>query len=572
VRRATALALVVLLVGPTVTGIGGALAADGGQPATVETPENATADYSLDDLQRNGKRYENAPASMRFLGDYGSATIRHTPVSPGQSGWQYLEPGTTVHANEVALRTVRLAPADDLDESLNVTVVAWQKGTKEVPTENGTVTREAATNVSVYHHQVTLGRGYDLANISLPAHYEESYQITMWVEENPDARWRFTHESVKSTQGLPFPSTWGGYWQFTTSNLLIWILGAVGVVSIGVPASIRRTGRGPNMGLLFWAIVLGLGGALVGGGAYIWTTSLLAAAPPVVAFLIAGVIGIVMLETMEYGVYRVAFMRLFTADTENPRGDLARAAEGGEFEIVTLAQTDEGPKAIRNGIRPWLARLFSGGAPLYGLERLELEFDLGSPEVSLTSSPADKLVFVDEDPEQLIDYEPETLSLDLPLSEYDPEAEEERFSWAGAASVAFYAVLSGGLAFFALQQSGIGGARTGAVVTAAVTLYALFTTAESGRAVFVPAVGCTQDATATAMYREAELDEYETLEAALNALVEERNSNDELLDTLEEMDAESVVKEASSRDTSPGNFVGGSDSPSSSTASAGGDD
>ncbi|MFC4449830.1 hypothetical protein [Halorussus aquaticus] len=562
-RRVTALLLVVLFVLPTVTGVG-VLAASDGQNQT------SSDEYSLDELRENGKRYESAPPSMRFLGDYGSATVRYTPVSPGKNGWKYLEPGTTIHSNEVALRAVRLAPSDEIDESLNVTVVAWQKGEKEVSTGNGTVTRPTATNVSVYHHQVSLGRGYDLANISLPAHYDESYQITMWVEENPDARWRFTHKSVDSKKGLPFPATWGGYWQFTTTNLLIWILAATGIVAIAVPASIRQTGRGPNMGLLFWAIVLGLGSALIGGGAYVWTASLLTAAPPVAAFLIAGVIGIVMLETMEYGVYRVALIRLFTEETKNPRGDLANSAEGGEFEVVTLAQTEEGPKAIRDGIRPWIARLFSGGSPLYGLDRLELEFDLGTPDVSLTSSPADKLIFVDEDPEQLIDYEPETLSFELPLTEFDPETGEERWSWTGAATVAFYAVVSGGLAFFALQKSGIGGARTGALAFAGVALYALFTTAEAGRAVFVPAVGCAQDATATAMYREAEIDGYETLEAALNALVEERNSSDELLDTLEEMDAESVVKEASSRDTSPGEFVGGSDSPT--TASAGGDD
>ncbi|NEU56754.1 hypothetical protein [Halorussus sp. MSC15.2] len=562
-RRATALLLVVLFVLPTVTGVGVFAASDAQN-------QTSSDEYTLDELQENGKRYESAPPSMRFLGDYGSATVRYTPVSPGKNGWKYLEPGTTIHSNEVALRAVRLAPSDEIDESLNVTVVAWQKGEKEVSTGNGTVTRPTATNVSVYHHQVSLGRGYDLANISLPAHYDESYQITMWVEENPDARWRFTHQSVESKKGLPFPATWGGYWQFTTTNLLIWILAATGIVAIAVPASIRQTGRGPNMGLLFWAIVLGLGSALIGGGAYVWTASLLTAAPPVAAFLIAGVIGIVMLETMEYGVYRVALIRLFTEETKNPRGDLANSAEGGEFEVVTLAQTEEGPKAIRDGIRPWIARLFSGGSPLYGLDRLELEFDLGTPDVSLTSSPADKLIFVDEDPEQLIDYEPETLSFELPLTEFDPETGEERWSWTGAVTVAFYAVVSGGLAFFALQKSGIGGARTGALAFAGVALYALFTTAEAGRAVFVPAVGCAQDATATAMYREAEIDGYETLEAALNALVEERNSSDELLDTLEEMDAESVVKEASSRDTSPGEFVGGSDSPT--TTSAGGDD
>jgi len=337
-----------------------------------------SSNYSLSELQNCGKSYESAPDSMRFVGDYGSATVRYFPVGPGGSNWNYLERGTTVNGDRVAIRTVRLAPAGELDETLNVTTVFWQKGQRTVEEGNTTTTVTVAKNVTSKTTQIEAGRGYALSNISLPPHYDQTWQVTMFIEENPDARWCFEHQSVESSRGLPFPATWGGLWSWITPTMLLPILLSTGFVAMAVPASIKRTGQGPNMGLLFWFIVLGVLGMIVGGGAYVWTTSVLASAPYVVAVLIAGVIGIIMLETMEYGLYRVAFIRLFTEDKQNPRGDVAAEARGGEFEVATVADTDDGPKAIEDGIRPWLARLFSGGSPLYGVERLELEFDLGA--------------------------------------------------------------------------------------------------------------------------------------------------------------------------------------------------
>ncbi len=115
--------------------------------------------------------------------------------------------------------------------------------------------------------------------------------------------------------------------------------------------------------------------------------------------------------------------------------------------------------------------------------------------------------------------------------------------------------LGGAVTYGAFNAAGIGGATPASIVGAVGLVMLLYTRAEPGHATFLPAVGAAADATATAMYRDSELDNYETLEAALSELVDERNSKDELLDQLEELDTESAVKQASSRDTSPGDFA-----------------
>ncbi|QZX98732.1 hypothetical protein [Halobaculum rubrum] len=556
-RALLAALLVVSLVVPLVA-VGGAVA-DGHGAAANESDTDSEAN-TYEELKRGGTTYESAPSSMRFLGDYSSATVRVFPVGPGESGWHYLERDEVVNGNQVQLRTVRLAPEDELDRTLNVTVVAWQKSTRTVERGNTTVEETVATNVSTYRHQIEAGRGYDTANVSLPAHYDETYQITMWVEGS-DARWRFAHKSVETTRALPFAPTWGGYWEFTATNVLIWIVGLTGVTVVSAVGSIERTGKGPGLGLVTWAIIIAIGSAVIGLGAFVWTASLLSAAPPVIGFAIAAVIGIVVLETTEKGVYSVALMRLFTGEKSNPRGDLALEARDADFETVTLANTDSGTKVIETGIRPWLARLRTGGTEFVGIDRLNFEFDLGTPEVSFTDTVADKLIFVDEDgvngDGDLATVSPSTVEWDLPIR---IETEDGvRTNWTALFSLAFHMVVPFALASFTMDYLGVGGGRIVGALFAAVVVYAAHTRVTEGRAEFMPAVGMTEDAVATAMHMESEVDDYETLEQALDALVDERNSTDELIETLRNLDSEAAVRDASRRDTNPGSFVEGTD-------------
>ena len=120
-KRALLAALLVMSLVVPLVAVGGAVA-DGNDGAANETDTDSEA-YTYDELKRGGTTYESAPSSMRFLGDYSSATVRVFPVGPGENGWHYLKRGEVVNSNEVQLRTVRLAPEDELDRTLNVTVI-----------------------------------------------------------------------------------------------------------------------------------------------------------------------------------------------------------------------------------------------------------------------------------------------------------------------------------------------------------------------------------------------------------------------------------------------------------------
>jgi hypothetical protein len=559
IERRTALALALLVGGLALGAI-----------ATPSVAQEDGQEYNLSDLKPYGveQAQEGAPPSMRWLSQYGSATIRHEPQGIGSEKWTYLEPGGTVHDDEITLQTVRVAPASELDETLNVTVVSWQRGEREVVKGNQTVTRPTAKRVNVRRAEVRLGRGYDNATIDLPSHYDETWQISMWVEEYPDARWRFEHRSVETSRSVPFEADWGGFWSYNASHLLIPLLIGVTFVGIGVPSSLRRTARGPNIGFLKWSIALALIAGFLASSAYVWTASLLASAPIVVAGVIAALLGIIMLETIEYGVYDVIFLRLFQEKGANPRGEVAAKVQGGEYGRVTLANVEGGVIALTDGLESWLARLFCGGAYLQLPEEMEMEFSLGKSEVSLASSPADKLLFVDHDVENLIEYEPEHLELDLPLtSVVDEETGETTWNLNGIATVATYLAIG--------SAAGYGGAKAMTLPTpeaglalGLVVVAVKWTRAVDGKAWYQPALGHTEDAVATAMYYDNEIQEYERLEEALQAIVEERHSEDDIVAKLAELSDENVVTKAYDRDTSAEDFI----DDSGESAAAGGDD
>jgi hypothetical protein len=550
--------VVVVLVGAALVGV---VAPSAGQQTTSE--------YSHDQLKSYGT-HGGGPPSMRWLSAYGSATLRYDPAGLGSAPWAYVNPGQTVNDDSLTLRTVRSAPASEIDETLNMTIVSWQEGSRTVTTENGSSYQEpVAENISTFRQQVTLERGYDNATINLPAHYDEPWQVTVWVEEYPDAQWRFTHRSVETSRAIPFDD-WGGLWSFALTNLLLPILGLTGAVSIGVPSSLRTTARGPKLGLFKWAIVTVVVAGLTLGTGYLFTTSVLATAPWVVAALVATIIGIVMLETIEYGTYNVVLARFFHDDSSNPRGDLAANANGAEWDTVTFANVDDGIIVLRNGLEAWLARLWGGAAYVKGLDELENEFSLGRSEVSVSGSVGEKLLLVAQEPEFLLHYEPEGLSLELPFHRVvDEETGETAWDLNGIGHIALTLTIAAGLGLAAFQAGGLPYERLG-LLAGPIAVAVRFTKAHAGSAYIHPAIGHTEDAVATAMYYENEVDEYHSLEAALEKIVEERNSEDEVLATIEELDDENVVNRAYDYDSGATGYVDGT--PESETRTAGGDD
>lgn len=260
-RRSTILAAVVVLsllaVAPVVVA-----GQSGGDAGNV-----TTGDYPLSELRNGGTELENGPSSQRFLGEYGSATIRYTPVGPIQNGWEYLDTDGTLHADEVTIRTVRLEKRDNLDRTLDVTVVGWQQGTTERAQGNGTVERQAAVNQTVLRQQVTLGRGYDEATIDLPSSLDGTQTVTMWVEGYPDARWSFDHRSVPSTTAVEI-DTLGEAWNYTAKHALL--PGALFIV-VGLLLgqwSLKQAFSGPDWGLTIWGIITVILGLAVLSAAY----------------------------------------------------------------------------------------------------------------------------------------------------------------------------------------------------------------------------------------------------------------------------------------------------------------
>jgi hypothetical protein len=275
-RRAASVFVAVLLIGTLL--VGAAAPSVGQQSDTNTTTFNTTAadnKYSLSDLQQGGTTQAGAPDSMRFLGQYGSATLRHEPVGLGTDEWEYVDPGNTlVKRNHVTLRTIRLG---DPDQNLTVHVVAWNRGTKTVDTQNGTTTQLIATNITERTVNAQLGRGYDNASIPLPRSVEEKQHITMWTEGYPDARWHFEHRSVATTQPISINS-WGDF-----LSAMFWKFGIFALAAMFGAGWLARQYReraivGPQWLSLQWGAlvalpVLGLSSAWAFQGALIATRS-----------------------------------------------------------------------------------------------------------------------------------------------------------------------------------------------------------------------------------------------------------------------------------------------------------
>lgn len=227
----------------------------GGVAGAQENSNNSTQ-YSLEEL-KDGGVHPGGPDSQRWLSDYGSATIRHEPVGPFSGDWEYLDRGTTVNADEITLRTVRLAPEDELEGEMTVTVVSWEKGERETVVGNETVDQQAALNQTVYQQDVTLERGYDEATIDLPSSYDRTSEVTVWIEEYSDARWRFQHRSLPSAEAIDISSI-GEAQNYAFQNVTLPGGLAILLGLFGALKTRNRTGSGPGWPLIVWLIAGGI--------------------------------------------------------------------------------------------------------------------------------------------------------------------------------------------------------------------------------------------------------------------------------------------------------------------------
>lgn len=331
-------------------------------PAAVGQQSNSGADYELSELQRGGTTHEGAPTSMRFLGSYGSATVRHEPVGLGTEDWDYVGRNTRVQTNEITLKTIRLG---DPDETLTVHVVAWNRATRTVETENGTTTEPVATNVTEQVVEVELGRGYDRATVPLPASFDETQRITMWIEEYPDARWTFKHRSIATAAPIDI-STWGGFLETFATKIGIIALPAMLGGAIVARRHRERALVGPQWGVLKWGAAFVLPIAVFASALAFQGAVLATRVPQLLGTLFFPFTYVLVLEGTDPNLERFLFRRQDLEDAKSPRGDDSKDSRFVDHITKTGVHraASEELVLISPGLLPFIARLFGNLATL----------------------------------------------------------------------------------------------------------------------------------------------------------------------------------------------------------------
>lgn len=359
-------------------------------PAPTPLPERPTYTYSLEELQRNGER--SGPVSNRWVG-LGSVTLRHQPVGGAALSypWRYVRPWTEVNRNQVKLvRSV--SPEADPAEQVTVHVVYWKKGTWPVEKGNRTVSVPVALNVTEDIQTVDLSAGYGNASVDLRPHYDDSWQVTMWLEQAPDtARWRFTHHSVPTAAAAPdFSNIW---------DLLLW-----GIVNLVLPAGIssylfiRVSSRvvdkaviGPKLNIFKYIVAAGGLLILLAYVFFFQLSTILAKVPWVLGLLVGPVAGVVHLRYAsgnyslylflrpELGKHRHQVSRHAKEAAEETGGDVEKLPRDALFQDgadLPMAETAEGCVPIRlDHIRHFLARVMGKAATLR-LDEIQTEIPM----------------------------------------------------------------------------------------------------------------------------------------------------------------------------------------------------
>ena len=314
------------------------------------------ADYSLDELRGGGTTQEGAPPSMRFLGQYGSATLRHEPVGFGSSDWEYVGQDTRVQQNVVTLRTIRLG---NPDEALTVNVVGWQRGTRTVQTENGTTTEPVAENVTATQVDAQLRRGYDDAEVPLPSSFGENQRVTMWVEEYPNARWTFEHRTIATARSIDINS-WGDF-----LSTLFWEIGVFALPAMLIGGSLGRRHHekaivGPQWGLFKWGIAIAIPVALL-ASFFAFQGAVLATRLPAGMALVFGVLSyaLVLEGSGPNNLQKFLFRRQDLEHAKSPRGKDTYDSRYVDHVVKTglRREADQELVLIRKGLPAYIARL-----------------------------------------------------------------------------------------------------------------------------------------------------------------------------------------------------------------------
>lgn len=347
-----------------------AVIASAGLVATAQSDAENDTDYTLSELQQDGTSYSNSPDSVRLSGSemywlvHWPAGISGNPGDPSDDYWRYLSPDTVVDRNSVWLRSINTDSAKDL----TVTVATYDVAEREVVDRetNTTTTEQYAKNVTTKEHNVTINRGWAMEEIPL-GQSDGRDQVAVWVETdqgNPsdELRWTFEHESVATTQELPF-SSWGGLLRWSMVIFML-PLGVGGVVSLaGSKKLIDRAGKGIGWGYGVWTAIFALVGAMIVASFWGNIASLVVDYPWVMVLYILLFLFALMVETFEQHTKTVRFEQDELARATTPADEEGVDVLGSRERTLTVIDRPDEPMMVASdGLLAFLSRVATGSA------------------------------------------------------------------------------------------------------------------------------------------------------------------------------------------------------------------
>ena len=416
-----------------------ALVASAGLVATAQSDAGNDTDYTLSELQQDGTSYSNSPDSIRISGEemywliHWPAGISGNPGDPNDDYWRYLSPDTVVDRNSVWLRSINT----DEPKDLTVTVATYDVAEREVFNErtNTTTTEQYATNVTTKDHNVTISQGWAIEEVPL-GQSDGHDEVTVWVQNdrgNPseELRWTFEHQSVATTQSLPF-SSWGGLLQW---SMVIFVvpLGVGGVIELaGSKRLIDRTGKGIGWGYGAWTALFAVVGAMIVASFWGNIADLLVKYPWVMVLYVLLFLFALMLETFEQHTKRVRFEKDELQETTMPSDEVGVDVLGSDEKTLTVIdKPDEPSRVASDGLMAFLARAVTGkAAPLRTVDPGHDDADMHGEtdtwkdplrcQSEVRQGDVDMRAFVHPLSPQVVDYQPEGWDFSMPeLSDAD---------------------------------------------------------------------------------------------------------------------------------------------------------
>jgi len=377
----------------------------------AQTEANATwtepGPFSLEELRRGGTQPPSTAEAVtipseRSLGT-GGAFVKYSTLSLINSQNKELKPSSRVETNTLTFETS--AYLDAVGE-YEVVLVYWTPETTTGP--NGRE-RTYAAGQEVQRVGIDVDKGRDASRIALQPHFDETVQVSMWLERDGElvegARWRFEHRSNPLAQSPAFSvDSEGDLFRWGGINILLPALVSLFVSRRIADHVFDRIVIGAQKGVGFWLVLSGLIFVGTAGFATFATASVLANAPAVVG-LVVGLIGLVLMLGLRDADAEKAgfFQRRLDDDAVTPTGDDAASSRLVPNRIKTVVNRGGTLYAPAKGLSAMIARYWADPAAVP-------RSDLSTVDEGDADSDLERMYEVDPTSDEVLTHSPATLS------------------------------------------------------------------------------------------------------------------------------------------------------------------